>query len=84
MKAPSCFPVFFLNADVHCNLLVTVPITYVDIERYECPVPYHRLITAEMLAWCAGTGRFLFHKDTCSTPQPILDKIRATKDQGES
>ncbi|MBN1877513.1 MAG: dihydrodipicolinate synthase family protein [Anaerolineae bacterium] len=31
---------------------------------YECPYPYKRLLTPELLAWCAATGRFLFLKDT--------------------
>ena len=32
---------------------------------YECPFPYKRLVSTENLAWAAGTGRFLFMKDTC-------------------
>lgn len=37
----------------------------IPLGLYECPVPYHRLLDAETLQWCAETGRFLFHKDTC-------------------
>ena len=36
----------------------------VPLGIYECPAPYHRLLTPEMLAFCAGSGRFLFIKDT--------------------
>ena len=32
---------------------------------YECPQPYKRLMSDKMLAWCAGTGRFFYMKDTC-------------------
>ncbi|MBM4458619.1 MAG: dihydrodipicolinate synthase family protein [Chloroflexi bacterium] len=32
---------------------------------YECPRPYHRLFTPELLAWAAQSGRFLYFKDTC-------------------
>ncbi|MBB6674726.1 dihydrodipicolinate synthase family protein [Cohnella nanjingensis] len=40
---------------------------------YECPYPYKRLLSPELLRWCASTGRFYFLKDTsCS-----LDDIRA-------
>mmetsp|Transcript_6224 Transcript_6224/g.16050 ORF Transcript_6224/g.16050 Transcript_6224/m.16050 type:complete len:327 (+) Transcript_6224:141-1121(+) len=49
----------------------------VPLGLYECPQPYHRLLTADMLKWCAGTGRFLFHKDTCCRTKPIADKIAA-------
>ncbi|CAI8010425.1 hypothetical protein GBAR_LOCUS6871 [Geodia barretti] len=31
---------------------------------YETPLPQVRALTPGMLAWCAGSGRFLFHKDT--------------------
>lgn len=29
---------------------------------YECPLPYHRLLSADTLQWCVSTQRFLFHK----------------------
>ena len=31
---------------------------------YECPAPYKRLLTPEMLKWLAETGRFAFLNDT--------------------
>jgi 4-hydroxy-tetrahydrodipicolinate synthase len=31
---------------------------------YEAPYPYKRLVSPELLRWCADTGRFLFLKDT--------------------
>ncbi|WMT39711.1 dihydrodipicolinate synthase family protein [Paenibacillus sp. D2_2] len=48
---------------------------------YECPYPYKRLLSPELLKWCAGTGRFSFLKDTCCDPEQIeakLDAIRGT------
>ena len=42
---------------------------------YECPYPYKRLLTPELLAWCAGTGRFRFLKDTSCD----LDQMRAKR-----
>jgi 4-hydroxy-tetrahydrodipicolinate synthase len=45
-------------------------------------VPYHRLIDPETLKWCADSGRFLFHKDTCSASKPILAKIQASTGNG--
>jgi len=42
---------------------------------YECPYPYKRLLTAELMAWCAGTGRFIFLKDTSCDMDQIEDKL---------
>ncbi len=51
----------------------------VPLGLYECPVPYHRLLSPETLRWAAGTGRILFHKDTCCRIEPIRRKIEATR-----
>lgn len=54
----------------------------VPLGLYECPVPYKRLLSAEVMAWCARSGRFLFHKDTsCSLPD-IERKIQAVTFEG--
>lgn len=48
---------------------------------YECPYPYKRLISPELLKWCAETGRFFFMKDTSCDIANIkakLDAIRGT------
>mmetsp|Transcript_21479 Transcript_21479/g.52204 ORF Transcript_21479/g.52204 Transcript_21479/m.52204 type:complete len:323 (+) Transcript_21479:30-998(+) len=47
---------------------------------YECPVPYKRVLTPEELKWAAGTGRFLFHKDTCCDTAQITAKLDAIRD----
>eukprot|EP00049_Salpingoeca_infusionum_P002445 m.57041 g.57041 ORF g.57041 m.57041 type:complete len:325 (+) comp11584_c1_seq4:39-1013(+) len=49
----------------------------IPLGLYECPSPYHRLLSAELLGWAAATGRFYFHKDTCCKLQPIVDKLGA-------
>ncbi len=46
---------------------------------YECPYPYKRLVTPELLRWCADSGRFLFLKDTCCDLSQIKAKIDAVK-----
>ena len=51
----------------------------VSLGLYECPAPYHRLLSPEMLGWAAGTGRFLFHKDTSCRIGPIRAKIAAAQ-----
>lgn len=49
------------------NLLTGLP-DAVPLGFYECPYPYKRLISPELLRWCAETGRFRFLKDTsCDT-----------------
>lgn len=64
--------VWIANAKELISLTGSVP-----LGLYECPQPYHRLLPASTLEWCAQTGRFLFHKDTCCKTKPIVDKINA-------
>jgi 4-hydroxy-tetrahydrodipicolinate synthase len=44
---------------------------------YECPQPYHRTLTPELLRWTAQSGRFLFLKDTCCRRDLIEAKLTA-------
>ena len=46
---------------------------------YECPAPYKRLLSPELLKWCADTGRFSFLKDTCCDLDQLSAKIRAVE-----
>jgi 4-hydroxy-tetrahydrodipicolinate synthase len=46
---------------------------------YECPMPYKRLLSVEMMKWLADTGRFLCHKDTCCNSASIKTKIDAVR-----
>ncbi|WP_248924391.1 dihydrodipicolinate synthase family protein [Paenibacillus hamazuiensis] len=57
------------------RLLSSVPDTAFGI--YECPYPYKRLMSPELLRWCADTGRFLFLKDTCCDTEQIGRKLEA-------
>jgi 4-hydroxy-tetrahydrodipicolinate synthase len=47
----------------------------VPLGFYECPYPYKRLIGLDELAYCAGTGRFLFLKDTCCDAELIRKRL---------
>lgn len=51
----------------------------IPLGLYECPVPYKRLLSAELLQWAAGSGRFVFHKDTACAMEPIRAKLAAVK-----
>ncbi len=46
---------------------------------YECPMPYKRLMTTEMLRVCAETGRFRFMKDTCCDIATIRERLKVLK-----
>lgn len=46
---------------------------------YECPYPYKRLMSPELLSWCAKTGRFAFLKDTCCSLNGLKSKLRAVE-----
>lgn len=46
---------------------------------YECPYPYKRIISPELLKWCAETGRFYFLKDTSCDIENIKEKLKVIK-----
>lgn len=46
---------------------------------YECPAPYKRLLSPELLKWCAETGKFSFLKDTCCDLSQLKAKCDAVK-----
>lgn len=46
---------------------------------YECPYPYKRLVSPELLKWVAETGKFAFLKDTCCDLDGLKAKCEAVK-----
>ena len=53
----------------------------IPLGLYECPVPYKRVISPDMMKWLAETGRFWYHKDTTCDAGSInrkLDKIKGS------
>lgn len=55
---------------------------HIDAESfgvYECPHPYKRLLSPELLKWCAETGKFAFLKDTCCDLDQLQAKCDAVK-----
>eukprot|EP00936_MAST-01D_sp_MAST-1D-sp1_P002065 g2065.t1 len=54
----------------------------VPLGLYECPAPYHRLLTPATLRWLADTGRFFFHKDTSRRNDLISAKLAALQGRG--
>lgn len=60
------------------QLLEAVP-QDISLGFYECPYPSKRLMSEEMLRYCAGTGRFYFLKDTCCDAQLIERRLAVIK-----
>ncbi|WP_019639784.1 dihydrodipicolinate synthase family protein [Paenibacillus fonticola] len=52
----------------------------IPLSFYECPYPYKRIISPELLQWCASTGRFHFLKDTSCDTDNIRQKLEAVQD----
>lgn len=46
---------------------------------YECPYPYKRLLTPEVIRYCTESGRFSFLKDTCCDVAQIAEKLKLLK-----
>ncbi|MFD0678865.1 MULTISPECIES: dihydrodipicolinate synthase family protein [unclassified Paenibacillus] len=63
------------------SLLKQIPAD-IALGFYECPHPYKRLISPELLKWCAGTGRFLFLKDTSCDVDNMKGKLEAVQGGG--
>ncbi len=60
------------------RLLDAVP-RDVKLGFYECPYPYKRVLSPELLRTCAKTGRFYFLKDTCCDIRLIEKKLEAIR-----
>ncbi|MDO4272247.1 MAG: dihydrodipicolinate synthase family protein [Eubacteriales bacterium] len=51
----------------------------VPVGIYECPYPYKRLLTPELIKWCSEQERFVFIKDTCCDVEQISRRIEAAE-----
>ena len=68
------------QADVE-TLLGRIPAT-IPLGLYECPHPFKRLLSSELLSWILTTGRFFFLKDTSCHRR--VQKERAALCKGSS
>lgn len=55
------------------KILTALP-SDVKLGLYECPYPYKRLVTPEILTYCLGTGKFYYMKDTCCDAALIAER----------
>lgn len=46
---------------------------------YECPVPYKRLISSEILADLLPSNRVVYHKDTCLDLDEVIRRIKVAE-----
>ena len=51
----------------------------IPVGIYECPVPYKRLLSPEIMKWMAETNRFFYFKDTSCDNDQINAKLDQTK-----
>ncbi|GAB3755772.1 hypothetical protein GCM10028817_24520 [Spirosoma pomorum] len=51
----------------------------VPLGLYECPAPYKRLISADILAQLLPTGRLIYHKDTSLDEQEVKRRLDVAK-----
>lgn len=51
----------------------------IPVGFYECPVPYKRIISPELLGELVNIGRVKYHKDTCLDIVNVRQKIENTK-----
>lgn len=56
------------------RLLAKIP-AGIPLGFYECPFPYKRLLSKQLLKFCAESGRFQFIKDTCCNADRIKERL---------
>ena len=44
---------------------------------YECPLPYHRILSLDAVQWLADTGRFVFFKETSHDVDLMAKRVTA-------
>jgi 4-hydroxy-tetrahydrodipicolinate synthase len=47
----------------------------ISLGTYECPSPYKRIITPDIMKFLVSTGRFIYHKDTTEDIDQIKTKL---------
>ncbi len=65
--------------EVVLNSLKTITAAVTDkvgLGIYECPYPYKRLLSEDVVRWCAQSGRFTFIKDTCCQIDTIRRRLQ--------
>ena len=56
--------------------------TDIPLGIYECPMPYKRLLSEDILKWCIKQNRFQFIKDTCCDPDLLEKRLKLLDGSG--
>ena len=56
--------------------------TDISLGIYECPMPYKRLLSEDILKWCIKQNRFQFIKDTCCDPDLLEKRLKLLDGSG--
>lgn len=56
----------------------------IKLGLYECPLPYHRLLSLESLKIAADSNKVLFLKDTCCDENILAERLKITKNSNLS
>jgi len=54
----------------------------IPLGLYECPLPYHRVLSPDFVTWVVSTARFRYIKDTSRDPALFGPKIAAVRESG--
>ena len=63
----------------HLKIITAALDPAVGLGIYECPQPYKRLLSDEVVSWCAQSGRYTFIKDTCCQIETICRRLELIK-----
>ena len=63
----------------NCEKILEYLDSDIPLGLYECPYPYKRLLSPEILKWCAKSNRFYFLKDTCCDIDMIRERLEVIK-----
>ena len=63
------------------HLIENIP-DEISLGFYECPYPYKRMLSYELIGWCAKTGRFMFYKDTSCSTAVMEERLKAAEGTG--
>jgi 4-hydroxy-tetrahydrodipicolinate synthase len=66
--------VFIQRAKELISLTGDIPLGF-----YECPVPYKRLISSDILAELLPSNRVIYHKDTCLDLDEVVRRIKVAE-----
>lgn len=63
----------------NCKKLLAALPDNVRLGLYECPYPYKRPVSPEILDFCLSTGKFYYMKDTCCDSALIAERCNQLK-----